>query len=88
MDRTVSYILLLISILKNWFNWIPQMIIKRLLNLLQYGIGDVYYAGGLYYGIKPYANRKVYSSKATADARIVNTDGRNGGFVGATVVAE
>ena len=40
------------------------------------GLGDVYYAGGLQWD-QTYANRKVYSSKATADARIVNTDGRN-----------
>ena len=51
------------------------------------GIGDVYYAGGLQWD-QTYANRNVYSSKATADARIINSDGRNGGFVGATVVSE
>ena len=51
------------------------------------GIGDVYYTGGLLWD-QTYANRKVYSSKSTADARIVNIDGRNGGFSGATVVSE
>ena len=51
------------------------------------GIGDVYYGGGLQWD-QTYANRKVYSSKSTADARILNTDGRNGGFVRAAVVSE
>ena len=54
---------------------------------LNAGIGDVYYAGGLLWD-QTYANRKVYSSKSTADARIVNTDGTNGGFSGASVVSE
>ena len=54
---------------------------------LNAGIGDVYYTGGLVWD-QNYANRKVYSAKSTADARIVNTDGRNGGFVGASVVSE
>ena len=54
---------------------------------LNAGIGDVYYTGGLLWD-EDYANRKVYSAKATADARIVNTDGRNGGFNNATVVSE
>ncbi len=35
-----------------------------------------------------YKYRKVYSAKATADARIVNTDGKNGAFNGASVVSE
>ena len=54
---------------------------------LNAGIGDVFYTGGLVWD-QTYANRKVYSSKATADARIVNTDGTNGGFVNASVVSE
>jgi hypothetical protein len=54
---------------------------------LNAGIGDVYYVGGLQWD-NTYANRKVYSSKATADARIANPDGTNGGFVNATVITE
>ena len=54
---------------------------------LNAGIGDVYYTGGLVWD-QTYANRKVYSAKSTADARIVNTDGTNGGFVNASVVSE
>ena len=42
----------------------------------------------VHYGDEDYANRKVYSSKSTADAKIVNTDGRNGAFNGASVVSE
>ena len=61
--------------------------IKKLGVPLNAGIGDVYYTGGLIWD-QNYANRKVYSTKATADARILNTDGRNGGFVGASVVSE
>ena len=51
------------------------------------GIGDIYYTGGSLWD-EDYANRKVYSAKATADARIVNTDGKNGAFNGASVVSE
>ena len=54
---------------------------------LHAGIGDVYYTGGLLW-VADYANRKVYSAKSTADARIVNSDGRNGAFNGASVVSE
>ena len=61
--------------------------IKKLGLPLNAGIGDVYYTGGLLWD-QTYANRKVYSAKATADARIVNTDGTNGGFSGASVVSE
>ena len=61
--------------------------IKKLGLPLNAGIGDVYYTGGLVWD-QTYANRKVYSSKSTADARIVNTDGTNGGFSGASVVSE
>ena len=31
---------------------------------------------------------KVYANKGTADAKLVNTDGKNGGWTGATVVSE
>ena len=51
------------------------------------GIGDIYYTGGSLWD-EDYANRKVYSAKATADARIANPDGTNGGFNNATVVSE
>ena len=54
---------------------------------LNAGIGDVYYTGGLVWD-QDYSKRKVYSAKSTADARIVNTDGTNGGFSGASVVSE
>ena len=54
---------------------------------LNAGIGDVYYTGGLLWD-EDYANRKVYSPKATADARVANPDGTNGGFNNATVVSE
>ena len=49
-------------------------------------IRDSYTGGSLW--DEDYANRKVYSAKATADARIVNTDGKNGAFNGASVVSE
>lgn len=61
--------------------------IKKLGLPLNAGIGDVYYTGGLLWD-QDYSKRKVYSAKSTADARIVNTDGRNGGFAGASVVSE
>ena len=61
--------------------------IKKLGLPLNAGIGDVYYTGGLVWD-QDYSKRKVYSAKSTADARIVNTDGTNGGFNGATVVSE
>ena len=51
------------------------------------GSGDVYYESG-YTWTSTYADRKIYSSKSTADAQVVNYDGSNGGFVGATVVSE
>ena len=61
--------------------------IKKLGLPLNAGIGDVYYTGGLLWD-QDYSKRKVYSAKSTADARIVNTDGTNGGFAGASVVSE
>jgi len=61
--------------------------IKKLGLPLNAGIGDVYYTGGLVWD-QDYSKRKVYSAKSTADARIVNTDGTNGGFSGASVVSE
>ena len=56
------------------------------------GTGNIYYEGGdtgnKNCWTQTYADRKVYSSKSTADAQVVNYDGSNGGFVGATVVSE
>ena len=34
------------------------------------------------------SKKKTYVNKGTADAKIVNTDGKNGGWTGATVVSE
>ena len=48
---------------------------------------DVYYTGGSNWSDN-LANKKTYSSKANADAVMVNTDGKNGGLVGATSVSE
>ena len=47
----------------------------------------VYYKGNSTW-TDTYADRKSYSTKSSADAEIVNTDGRNGGFTGSTVVTE
>ncbi len=47
----------------------------------------VYYEGGNKWS-DDYADRKQYSAKADADAKLVNTDGKNGGFSNATVVSE
>ena len=51
------------------------------------GSGDVYYESGSTW-TQTYADRKVYSSKSTADAQATNYDGSNGGFKGSTVVSE
>ena len=47
----------------------------------------VYYKGDSKWS-DVYADRKSYSTKSSADAEIVNTDGKNGGFTGSTVVTE
>tara|TARA_B100001173_G_scaffold266197_1_gene241611 strand:- start:328 stop:519 length:192 start_codon:yes stop_codon:yes gene_type:complete len=47
----------------------------------------VYYKGNSSWS-DAYADRKTYSVKADANAEIVNTDGKNGGFKGSTVVSE
>ena len=47
----------------------------------------VYYEGGNKW-TQDYADRKQYSAKADADAKLVNPDGKNGGFSNATVVSE
>ena len=51
------------------------------------GIGDVYFKGSSTW-TETYADRKQYSSKTTADNTILNHDGKNGGFAGATEVTE
>lgn len=51
------------------------------------GIGDVYFKGGSSW-TQTYGDRKQYSSKTTADNTILNPKGKNGGFVGASVVTE
>ena len=47
----------------------------------------VYYKGDSKWS-DVYADRKKYSAKADANAEIVNTDGKNGGFTGSSVVTE
>tara|TARA_Y100000816_G_scaffold33584_1_gene21415 strand:- start:293 stop:487 length:195 start_codon:yes stop_codon:yes gene_type:complete len=47
----------------------------------------VYYKGDATW-TDTYADRKSYSTKSAADAEIVNTDGKNGGFNGSSVVTE
>jgi hypothetical protein len=47
----------------------------------------VYYKGDSKW-TDAYADRKSYSTKSAADAEIVNTDGKNGGFTGSTVITE
>tara|TARA_A100001011_G_scaffold67532_1_gene68781 strand:+ start:2855 stop:3046 length:192 start_codon:yes stop_codon:yes gene_type:complete len=47
----------------------------------------VYYKGNSSWS-DVYADRKTYSAETDANAEIVNTDGKNGGFKGSTVVSE
>ena len=47
----------------------------------------VYWVGGVQWS-DDVSKKKVYVNKGTADAKIVNTDGKNGGWTGATVVSE
>ena len=47
----------------------------------------VYYKGDSTW-TDTYADRKSYSTKSSADAEIGNTDGKNGGITGSTVVTE
>ena len=35
-----------------------------------------------------YADRKTYSAESDANAEVANTDGKNGGFAGCTIVSE
>ena len=47
----------------------------------------VYYKGDATW-TDTYADRKSYSTKSAATAEIANTDGKNGGFNGSSVVTE
>ena len=47
----------------------------------------VYWTGGVHWSDDS-SNKKIYVNKSTADAKIVNTDCKNGGFSQATVVSE
>ena len=47
----------------------------------------VYYKGNSSWS-DAYADRKTYSAEADANAEIVNTDGKNGGFSRSTVITE
>ena len=47
----------------------------------------VYWTGGVHWSDDS-SKKKTYANKSTADAKIVNTDGKNGGWTGATVVSE
>tara|TARA_B100002019_G_scaffold209999_1_gene182600 strand:- start:1912 stop:2106 length:195 start_codon:yes stop_codon:yes gene_type:complete len=48
---------------------------------------EVYHAGGNQWS-DDYSERKIYTSKAKADAMLPNPDGTNGGFKNATVIKE
>ena len=47
----------------------------------------VYWTGGVHWSDDS-SKKKTYVNKGTADAKLVNTDGKNGGWTGATVVSE
>ena len=46
--------------------------------------GDVYWTGGSNWS-DDFSKKKTYVNKATADAKLVNNDGKNGGFSNAVV---
>ena len=50
-------------------------------------ISDVYFTGGNEWS-NVYADRKTYTSKASAESAVNNSDGKNGGFDKASVVKE
>ena len=50
-------------------------------------VGDVFWTGGNNWS-NQIADKKVYANQSTANSKIVNTDGTNGGFSGASVVSE
>tara|TARA_B100000131_G_scaffold141982_1_gene138132 strand:+ start:1088 stop:1273 length:186 start_codon:yes stop_codon:yes gene_type:complete len=47
----------------------------------------VYWTGGSNWS-DDFSKKKTYVNKSTADAKLVNTDGKNGGFDDAVVVSE
>ena len=47
----------------------------------------VYYAGSRRW-TDDYTGRTTYANEADANAQMVNTDGKNGGWSGATIVSE
>ncbi len=47
----------------------------------------VYWTGGNVWS-DDIAEKKTYVNKGTADSKILNPDGKNGGFTGAEVVSE
>ena len=47
----------------------------------------VYWTGGSHWS-DDISKKKTYVNKGTADAKIANTDGKNGGFAGSSVVSE
>ena len=47
----------------------------------------VYWTGGNVWS-DDIAEKKTYVNKGTADSKILNRDGKNGGFTGAEVVSE
>ena len=47
----------------------------------------VYWTGGSHWS-DDISKKKTYVNKGTADSKIVNTDGKNGGFAGSSVVSE
>ncbi len=49
--------------------------------------GDVYWTGGSNWS-DDISKKKTYVNKSTADNKIKNTDGKNGGFDKAVVVSE
>ena len=49
--------------------------------------GDVYWTGGSNWS-DDISKKKTYVNKSTADDKIKNTDGKNGGFNNAVVVSE
>ena len=50
-------------------------------------VGDVYWTGGSNWSDK-IADKKVYANQSTANSKIANTNGKNGGFASASVVSE
>jgi hypothetical protein len=49
------------------------------------GVGDVYFEGVDQWS-DDFSKRKIYTNKSTTEDLLVNTDGKNGGFEGASVV--